>query len=485
MSGSGADRTPDSPWRATGDTSPEAFRAELAGSPVAGEADALYDDASPYQRLYLAHSKAENDHDRLGILIDPGMHNNLALRPRGYPEELGARNGFAVFPRYVDCLAAWKRRLTDPALPYINTTTMLEYCQVYNPSGDTHPVTGIPNRSEVYCDRLLATINRLPEQGDPMPELEFGRVPPPPVAVRDILAPGVRRAGDGWNAMNRDRRNFGVVYHRTVGRSIAGTGQWFRNPGSGLTHYGVGSMPPDAGPDGAIYQWVDPRTRVSPWASGPWENPPGDGRALVEKYGVEAINGDLIAIEISGLYADPISGTTKDAIAAISAYWADQAQVPHTDYPINPGTGLTFTYWHSEFQAHKPCPGDVIRRETTDIIDRTRAILAAYQTGQAGETPVYVPLDPPPDVADWDGTDRTIGRALAWAIARRFTARRPTPVYRYADRASGQVRAPLLVGEEFDSLYWLESGGEPWVITKTGARIPVADATPDVAFALG
>jgi hypothetical protein len=484
---------PQTPWRDTGDTTPGAFGAELVGTPIFPERDALCDGASPYGRLYLAHSQAENRHDTVGILIDPTMHNNLALRPRGYPEETGAVNGFARFASYEGCLMAWRRRLVDASIDtgeapknYVEARTLLEYCHVYNPAGDTHPTTGVPNRPEVYCDRLLATINRLPlDTEGTMPEtITFGRVPPPPVAVRDILAPGVRANGDGWNAMNRDRRNFGVVYHRTVGRSIKGTGDWFHNPGTGLTHYGVGAPTPDAGPDGAVYQWVDPRSRVSPWASGPWENPPGDGRALVAKYGVEAINGDLIAIEISGLYDDPISAKTIGAVAAISAYWADQARVPYHQYPTNPGTGLVFTYWHSEFQAHKPCPGDVVRGNTDDIIQETKAILRRYQTEAVPEPPpVYLPLDPP-NLEPWDGSDRRLGTALLWACRREFTARKPTPVLRYADRKSGEVRPPLLVGEKFAVDYWLESGGEPWVLTPTGARVPVKDCTPKLSFDL-
>jgi hypothetical protein len=479
--------TPQTPWKQTHDTTPEAFAAELAGSPVFSEADALCDSASPYGRLYLGHSKIENDHDRLGILIDPTMHNNMALRPRGYPEETGQRNGFATFDSYAGCLAAWRRRLVDPSLCYVASVALLDYSACYNPSTDVHPVTGVVNDPARYCDRLLATINRLPIETEepPMPEtITFGRVPPPPVAVRDILAPGVRANGDGWNAMNRDRRNFGVVYHRTVGRSIEGTGDWFHNPGSGLTHYGVGAPPPDAGPDGAVYQWVDPRSRVSPWASGPWENPPGDGRALVAKYGVEAINGDLIAIEISGRYDDPISSKTKDAVAAISAYWADQDGVPWDGYPLNPTTGLVFTYFHSEFQAHKPCPGPVVKAAIDDIIERTKAILEKYQTEAVPESPpVYLPLDPP-NLDPWDGSDRTLGTALLWACRREFTARKPTPVHRYADRKSGEVRPPLLVGEKFQIDYWLESGGEPWVLTPTGARVPVKDCTPKLSFDL-
>ena len=164
-------------------------RGRTSGSPVSLEADALCDAASPYGRLYLGHSKAENQHDTVGLLIDPTMHNNLALRPRGYPEEQTwtdangdvhrSKNGFAVFESYAACLAAWRRRLVDTSIDtgktpknYVEAVTMTEYCEVYNPLGDKHPVTGLENKPERYCNQLLATINRLPlDTEDAMPTI--------------------------------------------------------------------------------------------------------------------------------------------------------------------------------------------------------------------------------------------------------------------------------------------------------------------------
>lgn len=187
--------TPESPWRTSGDTTLAAFAAELAGSPVAAEADVLCDLADPYGRLYLAHSKIENQHDTVGILIDPGMHNNLALRPRGYPEELGTRNGFAVFPRYQDCLTAWRRRLSDVRLCYLDAVTMLEYSTCYNPASDTHPVTGVVNDPVRYCNRLLTTINRLPEEG----------APPMAEPQNIVVVAGHRSTGDPGNPSEKER----------------------------------------------------------------------------------------------------------------------------------------------------------------------------------------------------------------------------------------------------------------------------------------
>jgi hypothetical protein len=158
-------------WREIGDTTFEAFEVELArlDSPMLGDAAAIYQAARPHSRLVIAHSFAENKHDTVGILIKPKMKNFLALRPRRYQEETGKRNGFATFATYADCVAAWRRRHTDATIDtdkapknYTEAVSLLDYCLVYNPAGDTHDVTGLVNDPARYCDELLATINRLP-----------------------------------------------------------------------------------------------------------------------------------------------------------------------------------------------------------------------------------------------------------------------------------------------------------------------------------
>ena len=161
--------TADMPWRTIGDTTWGAFVDELGrvDSPMLEFAEPIYRAAQGFTRLFLAHSQAENIHDTVGILIRPDMRNPLALRAR-YGEP--TRNGFAIYPDYPSCVAAWRKRFDDPNLGYRATTTLADYCRVYNPTGDTHPVTGLPNDPLRYCRELLATINRLPplEEQPPM-----------------------------------------------------------------------------------------------------------------------------------------------------------------------------------------------------------------------------------------------------------------------------------------------------------------------------
>lgn len=214
-----------------------------------------------------------------------------------------------------------------------------------------------------------------------MSDLVFGNVKHPEY-TRHII----------WNSAWDDlgpRHNYGVVYHRMLG-SLMGTDQYFAGGAAALTGYGTGH-PGDH--DGEIIMWCDPLTDRAPWASGPVIAPWGDGPAFVNAYGENAVNNDLIAIEISGNYDDPISQTTIETVAALTAYWADQARIPWNQYPIHPVTGLTYTYWHQEFTGpqEKICPGSVVMANTQAIIDRTQAILKAAQT-------VAAPVEaPPPD----------------------------------------------------------------------------------------
>lgn len=232
---------------------------------------------------------------------------------------------------------------------------------------------------------------RLQDTDPPPPDpgtITFGRVPQPAWVDRQI--PDANNIA--WDNLG-PRKVKGVVYHRQVGTNW-GTDGWFRmlwqpngDPGGGqlgLTDFGISSS------TGEILQWNDylgrGREGISPnrsgHASGPWENPPGDGRAFVAKYGKAAINRDLVSLEVDGYYDTPISAKGFREIVRMSAYLADQAKIPWTDYPLNPHTGLVFTYTHDEFQNNKPCPGHVLRSQVGTIIMETQKYMKIWQSGE-------------------------------------------------------------------------------------------------------
>jgi hypothetical protein len=213
----------------------------------------------------------------------------------------------------------------------------------------------------------------------PAGTVKFGLVPKPIWIDRQIPD------ANNWAWDNLGQRMVkGVVYHRQVGTNW-GTDGWFRGGGggAGLTDFGIDRN------SGETLEWNSylglGRRGISPnrsgWASGPWENPPGDGRAFVSTYGTNAINRDLVSLEIDGWYDTPISKAGFDKIVHMSAYLADQKSIRWDGYPLNPHTGLTFTYTHNEFQGHKPCPGGVVLGQVGDIIAATKKMMQKYQQG--------------------------------------------------------------------------------------------------------
>lgn len=236
--------TRQSAWREIGDTTLEAFEVELArlDSPMLEDAEAIYLAARPHTRLVIAHSFAENRHDTAGILVKPKMKNFLAMRPRQYREEAGERNGFATFSTYAGCVAAWRRRLTDATIDtdkfpknYLEAISLFDYCLVYNPSGDTHDVTGLVNDPARYCDDLLVTINRLPRV---LPQ----RTPFTPFVGPRLfhVQPGARAIGrtapvrDPGNVLRVFRPDEAIACDGffPYGEPVAGDSRWLRTVGN-------------------------------------------------------------------------------------------------------------------------------------------------------------------------------------------------------------------------------------------------------------
>jgi hypothetical protein len=276
---------------------------------------------------------------------------------------------------------------------------------------DPNYADNIAQRGNVIFPNLS---NGTDDSGGSTGTVTFGDVPHPPYTDR-LIPDADNRA---WDNLGQ-RRVWGVVYHRQLG-SNWGTDSYFRTPPpggvgncpgpndppnfnwggcNGLTDYGVDDV------TGQILRWNDPTGAAHPgvsadragWASGPVSSPYCDGKAFLDDHNsdLNVVNRDQVSIEISGWYSvpdeghpndDPISDACKDAVAALSAYWADQFHIPWDCYPRVPGKNYNFTRWHQEFciGTGKICPGQLVMHETTDIINRTRAILKRYQEAGGG-----------------------------------------------------------------------------------------------------
>jgi hypothetical protein len=242
--------------------------------------------------------------------------------------------------------------------------------------------------------------------------LVFGNVKHP--AYKDRLIPDFQNYA--WDDLGQ-RWVAGVCLHTMVG-TLLGTDVFFRQGANspGLTDYGIGGETDGEQLDGVIYRWNDPLGHPHPdvsanrwgWASGPCNGMEGDGPAFVKKYGANAVNGYLVSIERSDGGNPDRAPSSKylNSCCNLIAYWADQAKIPWTSFPINPATGLTFVYGHWEFSI-KSCPAGV-RAWIGLIIERVRDILKA---AQIVIVPPSVEEDP---LADFPKSDVVLNSDTIW-----------------------------------------------------------------------
>lgn len=268
----------------------------------------------------------------------------------------------------------------------------------------------------IYAEGIAAHLNALdmaglltdassvptpPKETPVADKITFGNVPKFGYIDRQSQTAD-KPAGVGWDNLGK-RNPKGIVLHRMVG-SLSGTDSWFGAPSVGsLTDFGIGIKAQDGTSlSKVIYQWNDPHGYRAGWASGPVNGAYGDGIAFVDKYGINAVNRDLISIEISGQYTTPIADDEFEEIASFLAYWWDQMYIPYDKAPTNPATGISAVYFHQEMTlgTGKICPGPVVMNAIDDLIARAVAIMKKYQTSTTATPtpPVAVPPVAVPDL---------------------------------------------------------------------------------------
>jgi len=273
--------------------------------------------------------------------------------------------------------------------------------------------------------------------------------------------------------------------------TLNGTDGWFRRGkgvSDGLTEFGIGTANID-GPnyDGVIYQWNDPTGKShpgvsanrAPWASGPVNKPYGDGLAFLQDNNMDlnVVNRDEAAIEISGNYDDPVSDKARKAIVMLTAYYADQAKIPYTSFPIIPGKGYSFVRWHQEFTigTGKVCPGSVVMNLTNQMMTEIQAYMKTYQDQPIPQPAIaYHKADPIPKQ---DGFDHTINGHTYYAIQKNVHIVVDKAQCRTsADPNANLTRAPLNKGQTFVTC-WITEGtdGKAWWVTPHGTRIQCSD----------
>ena len=305
--------------------------------------------------------------------------------------------------------------------------------------------------------------------GTPMPtsSVTFGRVPHP--AFQDRPIPG----SHAWDNLG-PRTIRAVVWHRMLG-SLWGTDTYFRGEAlfDALTDYGVGVLAQDgAAADGLILRWNDPRGERSPWANGEVSAPYGDGKAFIDQYGINAVNRDATAIEISGFENTPLSEASRNAVANLTAYWADQYRVSWETFPLVPSEGgRSFVIWHREFTigTGKECPFAVVMDETPEIIERTKAVLKRWQTGPAPTK--WAPKHKPPFDENGRASLRFVNGDV-WHPVNAFmrTTRVVTP-REWATESSRPTGPDLPIGKRVKVAYVVSSEDELWYVGWGGSRM--------------
>lgn len=384
--------------------------------------------------------------------------------------------------------ASWKSRWTKK---YDNDTTP----EVANVE-DLNIIYGGNNATwatdPTYATQVLAIRTRLfgkvDTVSDSSTQVVFGRVPHPAYHNRPIYK------ADGVGMDNLGKRTpKGVVWHRMLG-TLRGTEGYFLNPSVGaLTDYGLGVASIDgAALDGVIYRWNDPYGYQSGWASGPFTaGAYGDGLAFQQKYGTNAINRDQVSIETSGDYGTPLTEPVRDAIAGLTAYYADQYGIPYDVFPIAPQDGFSFIRWHQEFcgPSEKICPGGAIIDETPALIERTRAIMQQYQAGASVDPPdltIYArPVTYPWLAAEEAalGLDRMINKTRVYYFPQVYEVQNETPRKQATGNNRKIIGPPVKKGVRFHADYVYRSGDVSYILTPHGTRIYARDLLPKIQIA--
>jgi hypothetical protein len=332
------------------------------------------------------------------------------------------------------------------------------------------------------------------EEEPPMAELQFGRVPM--FTFTDRQAQMARKPeGVGWDNLGKRNPKF-IALHRIWG-NLWGTDGYFANPSvQALTDFGVGVAAEDGAANaGLILKWTDPLGYRSGWASGRVSAPYGDGKKIVDKYGVIAVNRDGVSLEISGFENTPIDDKAWRQIVHFCAWWADFMKIPWNSR-INPATGINYLIWHQEFTigTGKQCPFALVMGLTDKLYTDVAAFLKPYQTGSAGEpqpeqptepvpTPTYAepkPIDALVPFADVDPnqTDaviRTGGKDYVF-VNDKVRAIRETRRRQTAEEDTLDIGPVIPKGTTFEVTWLFQAGdGQSYYLTPWHSRIRVAD----------
>jgi hypothetical protein len=365
------------------------------------------------------------------------IKNNLGESVTGdFPVLVKGRSGsFPKWKSLADGVRSTVARLMAQDWMYFGKglTTVREIIPVWAPKTDQ-------NDPIHYGDQVLARMAKLrAAKGVKV----MGHVPKPPINVRIIgVAPnGPKVLGVGVEWSNVKRSPLFSVVHGMIG-SLWGTDSHFRKPDTaGLTDYGIGRVPLRGG-FAEIIQWCDITGNLVPWASGTIIGKQyGDGKRVVDKWGVGAVNRNGVSIELDD------AGSTTSVIAAPT--WASLCWMlawVHAELLGQTADTFDWNCHHREFTGGdgsngiKNCPEAHVYNFTTQYQDRVKDIMRHYQNGTPYPARTIAGLAVAvPTGSDGFGADQVVPT--------------PTPIPSDAPRAEGPYKnpdgSPVLLGGLF------------------------------------
>jgi len=379
--------TPSTPFRATGNTDRDSFRAQLSRSitsqpsPVATEADAIYDVLAPLGLTRLAAVMAwierRNETDPGGLqYYGRELHNLWAVK--NPPAEQATKGEWRRYPSYAAAAADWGPYILGPT--YRDLTTIAQLIARYAPWSDG-------NNPDAYGRQAAELINQLPllDEEEPVPDAINWEPIPWPTMRRAVVTKPYDGAGF-YRVSPRGPRIVGSCNHITEGVPGGDQIEWYRRFFStggeraldALTDLVIATN----GEAGILNDWRDNNwggTRAG-WANGTTDGLEGDGVPFFRWY--PDINDVLVSKEHVTVQGRKLTDAQMAMSIALSAANAQAVKCPWDSYPYHPGKhGVNIEQLHRNF-APKPCPAEPFISGFYPVLLReVKAILTKHQTG--------------------------------------------------------------------------------------------------------
>jgi hypothetical protein len=348
----------------------------------------------------------------------------------------------------------------------------------------------LATRANTLLD-VAGTSATIPDETDET--ITFGRVPMYGYTDRQHVTKD-KPEGVGWDNLGQ-RDPYFIALHRMWG-NLLGTDEFFGDSSVGaLTDFGIGVEAFDGAKAGHVYKWNDPLGHRSGWASGRVSAPYGDGKKIVDKYGVIAVNRNGLSVEVSGKETTPIDDFSWQELVHLCAWWVDFMKIPYSTR-VNPRTGINYLIWHEEFTigTGKTCPFELLKSLTNRLYNDIAAFLRPYQTSVVGQPepqpgpvpipdPTYATPRPILQLVEFSNYEADAMRAVVSADGEDYIfvndivkATKQTPRLQTANAKAPRVGPDIKVGYDFEVTWLFEAkDGREYYLTPAWTRVLVED----------